>query len=258
MNTGAEKTSQSSSKRATRRWPVRRNSSGGNLGAARFTAIGAFQDATIGYFDWQTKEYRKIPVREQVEVLSLEATRAQDGEPKLHAHVVLGRSDGTTRGGHLLEAHARATSSGMMLVESPKHLHQKKHHPSRAGDRFAGRVASRRCYSRNRGTRRHGSAAIGHEDGALVGRSPEPPPGSVGRRRMPSPGWGRRLAWWGGAATDWEAAARCRGPGGRAPVLPADVSDAQAVEAAARLEQASAGSIGPTTPCFPSSRWSSK
>lgn len=75
-----------------------------HLGGARFTAIGAFEEATIGYFDWQTKEYRKIPIREQVEVLSLVGDIAfQDGEPKVHAHVVLGRSDGTTRGGHLLE-----------------------------------------------------------------------------------------------------------------------------------------------------------
>jgi hypothetical protein len=39
--------------------------------AASVTAIGAFQDALLGYFDWQTKQYTKIPVDEQVEVLSL-------------------------------------------------------------------------------------------------------------------------------------------------------------------------------------------
>ena len=99
-----------------------------HLGGARFTAIGAFEEATLGYFDWQSKEYRKIPIREQVEVLSLVGDIAlEDGEPKLHAHVVLGRSDGTTRGGHLLEAHVRPTLE-VMLVESPEHLH-KEHDP---------------------------------------------------------------------------------------------------------------------------------
>jgi predicted DNA-binding protein with PD1-like motif len=99
------------------------------LGAARFTAIGAFQEATLGYFDWQAKEYRKIPVQEQVEVLSLVGDIAlQDGEPKVHAHVVLGRSDGSTRGGHLLEAHVRPTLE-VMLVESPAHL-TKEHDPA--------------------------------------------------------------------------------------------------------------------------------
>ena len=62
------------------------------LGASRFTAIGAFQDVTLGYFDWETKEYKKIPVNEQVEVLSLIGDVAlKDGEPKVHAHVVVGR-----------------------------------------------------------------------------------------------------------------------------------------------------------------------
>src|SRR5690606_7279471 len=42
-----------------------------NLSAARFSAIGAFSAATLGYFDWQRKDYEKIPVNEQVEVLSL-------------------------------------------------------------------------------------------------------------------------------------------------------------------------------------------
>ncbi len=80
------------------------------LVAGRLTAIGAFSDVTLGYFDRQQKEYRKIAVREQVEVLSLIGDVAIDGDqPKIHAHVVVGRSDGTTRGGHLLEAHVWPT-----------------------------------------------------------------------------------------------------------------------------------------------------
>jgi uncharacterized protein len=99
------------------------------LAGSRLTAIGAFQDVMLGYFDWQTKEYRKIPVHEQVEVLSLvgDVALKPDGSPQLHAHVVVGRSDGTTRGGHLLEAHVRPTLE-VVLVESPAHL-QRKHDP---------------------------------------------------------------------------------------------------------------------------------
>jgi predicted DNA-binding protein with PD1-like motif len=92
------------------------------LTAARFTAIGAFRDATLGYFDWASKEYEKIPVREQVEVLSLVGDVALEGdEPKIHAHVVLGKRDGTAHGGHLLGAHVRPTLE-VMLVESPATL----------------------------------------------------------------------------------------------------------------------------------------
>ncbi len=97
----------------------------GGLGAASLTAVGAFGDATLGYFDRDGKEYQEIPVEEQVEVLSLLGDIAlKDGEPQLHAHVVLGRSDGTTRGGHLLEAHVWPTLE-VVLVESPEHLHKK-------------------------------------------------------------------------------------------------------------------------------------
>jgi predicted DNA-binding protein with PD1-like motif len=92
------------------------------LAASHFTAIGAFSDATLGFFDMGTKEYRKIPIAEQVEVLSLVGDVALDeGEPKVHAHVVIGRADGTTRGGHILDAHVRPTLE-VILVESPAHL----------------------------------------------------------------------------------------------------------------------------------------
>ncbi|HEX5435593.1 MAG TPA: PPC domain-containing DNA-binding protein [Gemmatimonadaceae bacterium] len=95
------------------------------LGGSHFTAIGAFSDVTLGYFEWERKDYRKIPVREQVEVLALTGDIAlADGEPKLHAHVVIGKSDGTAHGGHLMEAHVRPTLE-VMLVESPTRLRRK-------------------------------------------------------------------------------------------------------------------------------------
>ncbi len=99
------------------------------LGGSHFTAIGAFQDVTLGYFDWEKKDYRKIPLHEQVEVVSLvgDIAEGDQGEPKVHAHVVLGRSDGVALGGHLLEAHVRPTLE-VMLVESPEHL-RRKHDP---------------------------------------------------------------------------------------------------------------------------------
>ena len=92
------------------------------LGCAHFTAIGAFRDVILGYFDWETKQYKANPVEEQVEVLSLLGDVAlKDGEPKVHAHVVVGRHDGSTRGGHLIRAHVRPTLE-VILVESPAHL----------------------------------------------------------------------------------------------------------------------------------------
>jgi uncharacterized protein len=98
------------------------------LGAAHFTAIGAFSDVTLGYFDRAKRDYKKIPLHEQVEVLSLLGDVALDkGEPKVHAHVVVGRADGEARGGHLLEAHVWPTLE-VVLIESPRHL-RKRHDP---------------------------------------------------------------------------------------------------------------------------------
>ena len=93
-----------------------------SIDAAHFTAIGAFESATLGYFSWEKKDYLRIPVQEQVEVLSLAGDIAhKDGQAKVHAHVVLGRRDGTTLGGHLLEARVRPTLE-LMLTESPSYL----------------------------------------------------------------------------------------------------------------------------------------
>jgi predicted DNA-binding protein with PD1-like motif len=101
------------------------------LGGARFTAIGAFREVTLGYFDWESKKYKHIPVQEQVEVLSLIGDVAlEDSEPKVHAHVVVGRSDGSTRGGHLIEARVRPTLE-VILTESPAHL--RKYHDPESG-----------------------------------------------------------------------------------------------------------------------------
>jgi len=97
------------------------------LDAASFTAIGAFGTASLGYFDLEKKEYERIPVHEQAEVLSLLGNVAltEDGQPLVHAHAVLGASDGSTRGGHLLEARVRPTLE-IVLAESPEHLRRKE------------------------------------------------------------------------------------------------------------------------------------
>jgi predicted DNA-binding protein with PD1-like motif len=66
------------------------------------TAIGAFSRATVGFFRIESRNYRKILVAEQSEVLSAIGDIARDeaGRPSLHLHAVLGLEDGSTRGGH--------------------------------------------------------------------------------------------------------------------------------------------------------------
>lgn len=108
---------------------LKRFAADNKLGGSHFTAIGAFENVTLGYFDWARKDYKRIPVREQVEVVSLvgDIAEGERGEPRIHCHAVLGRADGAALGGHLLEARIRPTLE-VMLVESPSHL-RRKHDP---------------------------------------------------------------------------------------------------------------------------------
>ena len=99
-----------------------------HITAAHFTAIGAFSRATLGYFERDRKTYKKIPIGEQVEVLSLVGDVAiADDKPQIHAHVVVGTSEGMARGGHILEATVWPTLE-VILVEEPVYL-RKRHDP---------------------------------------------------------------------------------------------------------------------------------
>ena len=102
------------------------------LEGSHFTAIGALRRVVLGFWDWDAKDYERIPLEEQVEVLSLigNVARSPDGDPRVHAHVVVGRRDGSARGGHLLEAEVRPTLE-VILTESPEHL--KRRHDARTG-----------------------------------------------------------------------------------------------------------------------------
>jgi len=92
------------------------------LRGAQVTAIGAFNEVTLGFFDREKKSYQEIPINEQVEVLSFVGNIVErDGKPMLHAHVVIGKSDGTAHGGHFLNGRVWPTLE-MIVSEMPAHL----------------------------------------------------------------------------------------------------------------------------------------
>ena len=95
--------------------------------AATLTAIGAFESAVVGWFDFSSKTYKRIEVREQCEVLSAigDVAVGDDGKASLHVHIVLGLADGSTRGGHLLEGKVRPTLE-VVLTETPARLRRRK------------------------------------------------------------------------------------------------------------------------------------
>lgn len=94
---------------------------------ASLTALGAFERATVGWFDLAARTYRPIPIDQQCEVLSVigDIARGDDGQASLHLHAVLGLSDGTTRGGHLLDGIVRPTLE-VIIVEAAAELRRKR------------------------------------------------------------------------------------------------------------------------------------
>jgi predicted DNA-binding protein with PD1-like motif len=87
--------------------------------SAHFTAIGAVNGATVAWFDPQRKMYKKIPIDGQFEVISMIGDIAlYQGKPIVHTHMVLGAADGTTRGGHVLDANVSPTLEVMVTVDA--------------------------------------------------------------------------------------------------------------------------------------------
>ena len=80
------------------------------ISAGNFTGIGAMLRSTIAFFDTHTKQYLDIELDEQLEVLALVGNVAlHEEKPLVHAHVTLGRRDGSTLGGHLRQGVVRPT-----------------------------------------------------------------------------------------------------------------------------------------------------
>lgn len=92
------------------------------LEAAQITAVGGFERATVGWFDPSTSQFRRNAVDEQSELVSLvgDVAMGPDG-PVVHVHAALGLSDGTTRGGHLIEGRVFPTLEAVVR-ETPAQL----------------------------------------------------------------------------------------------------------------------------------------
>jgi predicted DNA-binding protein with PD1-like motif len=96
-----------------------------HITSAHFTSIGALNGATLAWFDPQRKMYKKIPINGQQEVISMLGDIAlYKGKPVVHTHMVVGTSDGTTRGGHVLAAYVSPTLEVMVTVD-PTAMHKR-------------------------------------------------------------------------------------------------------------------------------------
>jgi predicted DNA-binding protein with PD1-like motif len=96
-----------------------------NVTSAHFSAIGALNRATLGWFDPQRKMYKKIPINGQHEVIGMSGDIAlYQGKPVVHTHMIVGSPDGTTRAGHILDAYVSPTLEVMVTVD-PVAMHKR-------------------------------------------------------------------------------------------------------------------------------------
>ncbi len=77
---------------------------------AWINALGAIEDAELGYYDLATRSYLREVFHGDWEITGLVGNLGWLGEnPVLHAHATLGSKDFSTRGGHLFAGRAGAT-----------------------------------------------------------------------------------------------------------------------------------------------------
>lgn len=88
--------------------------------AGEVTGIGAVNEATLRFFNPETKKYIDKTFNEQMEVSNISGNISQaSGQILLHLHVTLGKSDYTALAGHLLDAKIRGAGEIFInLVDS--------------------------------------------------------------------------------------------------------------------------------------------
>ena len=89
--------------------------------AGSFTVIGALKRARLGYYDQKNHEYRELKIDSPHEMAScIGNVSLKDGEPFIHAHVVLADETGNTKAGHLLEGVVFAAEVHLRQLEGPR------------------------------------------------------------------------------------------------------------------------------------------
>ena len=97
-----------------------------DIGGAQVTAIGAFAEAELAFWDPRTRQYRCHRFQRQAEVVSMVGDIVLDehGQAACHLHAVLGFEDASVRGGHFQWGRVRPTLV-VLVTESPKHLRRR-------------------------------------------------------------------------------------------------------------------------------------
>ena len=78
-----------------------------HITSGHITGIGGLAPgALLGWGDPDVGGFRKIEIKDKTEIVSLIGEISmRNGEPFVHVHMIVGSADGSTKAGHLLEAH---------------------------------------------------------------------------------------------------------------------------------------------------------
>ncbi|HVY64427.1 MAG TPA: DUF296 domain-containing protein [Gammaproteobacteria bacterium] len=70
------------------------------------TGLGGLSGALLAFGDPKLNAFRKVPITDKCELVSLVGDiQLRDGKPYVHLHAVVAFADGSTKGGHVMEAH---------------------------------------------------------------------------------------------------------------------------------------------------------
>ncbi|HEX5420627.1 MAG TPA: DUF296 domain-containing protein [Gammaproteobacteria bacterium] len=77
-----------------------------HITSAYITGLGGLSTGMLGWGDPSNGAFKKVPIDKKCELVSLVGNISlRNGKPYVHLHGVVAFSDGSTKGGHVLEAH---------------------------------------------------------------------------------------------------------------------------------------------------------
>jgi len=90
-----------------------------NITSGYVTGLGGLSTALLGFGDPPINAFRRIPVDEKAELVSLTGhIQTRDGVPVVHLHAVVGLKDGSTKAGHVFEAHVTPLAEVSVVATS--------------------------------------------------------------------------------------------------------------------------------------------
>ena len=83
--------------------------------------LGVLSNPVLGFFNWNSKEYKKIKIDKEVEIVSCYgnlARKKENDELIIHLHSVVSDNNGKTYGGHFFEGQIKLVEA--MVFETDK------------------------------------------------------------------------------------------------------------------------------------------